>query len=217
MQKNGGLRPRILEATCKLLVAEGLAGVTMRKIASAIGVKAPSLYHHFENKDRLIHAIIDEGHDRALTVLQDWDREIGDAGPLDRLEANLRAWAHFAEVNPGFYEVMYLVHVVDLERYPKESYRRTRRISDLGADLMKQAAAQGLIPDGDPVEQVLIAWIALHGYLALVLYRRLDVRLDARTLLDAIIDRIFLGLGVGGRRGARIPLNPVPANQVALP
>ncbi|MCZ8513410.1 TetR/AcrR family transcriptional regulator C-terminal domain-containing protein [Paenibacillus filicis] len=48
-------RARILEAVLTILEAEGLAGISMRKIADTLGVKAAALYYHVKDKEQLLH------------------------------------------------------------------------------------------------------------------------------------------------------------------
>jgi len=46
-------KAEILETTIPLFANRGYAGVSMRQIAQAVGIKAASLYHHFPDKGTL--------------------------------------------------------------------------------------------------------------------------------------------------------------------
>jgi TetR/AcrR family tetracycline transcriptional repressor len=50
-------RTRIVDEAVALLDAEGLDGVTLRKLATRLGVQAPTLYWHLPNKAALVTAI----------------------------------------------------------------------------------------------------------------------------------------------------------------
>lgn len=52
-------RDRILDAALKVARAEGLAGLSQRKLASELGVSAMAMYRHFRDKDALVHALLD--------------------------------------------------------------------------------------------------------------------------------------------------------------
>jgi AcrR family transcriptional regulator len=52
-------RELIRETTLGLIDTHGLAAVSMRKIAAELGVRAPSLYSHYANKDELLDDIGD--------------------------------------------------------------------------------------------------------------------------------------------------------------
>jgi AcrR family transcriptional regulator len=52
-------RQRALEVAVALADAEGLAALTMRSLAQALGVEAMSLYHHVDNKDDILDGMVD--------------------------------------------------------------------------------------------------------------------------------------------------------------
>jgi AcrR family transcriptional regulator len=52
-------RDRILAAAIELADAEGIDGLSMRRLGAALGVEAMSLYHHVANKDALLDGITD--------------------------------------------------------------------------------------------------------------------------------------------------------------
>jgi AcrR family transcriptional regulator len=49
----------ILQAAFALLDEAGIEGVSLRKLACSLGIRAPSLYWHFKNKQALIDALAD--------------------------------------------------------------------------------------------------------------------------------------------------------------
>ena len=53
-------RTRILEAALRLIDAEGLDALSMRRLGSELGVEAMSLYHYFPSKDALLDGVVDE-------------------------------------------------------------------------------------------------------------------------------------------------------------
>lgn len=74
-------RRRIVTEAVALLDADGLEGVTLRKLAQRLGVQAPTLYWHIPNKAALVTAIAEEILDREFPDLappepdqrwQDW-------------------------------------------------------------------------------------------------------------------------------------------------
>ena len=48
---------RILDAATVLFSEKGYHATTMREIASAVGIKAASLYNHFPGKEDVLHRI----------------------------------------------------------------------------------------------------------------------------------------------------------------
>lgn len=52
-------RERVLVAAIRLVDAEGLAPLTMRRLAAELNVEAMSLYHHLPGKEALIDGLVD--------------------------------------------------------------------------------------------------------------------------------------------------------------
>ena len=52
-------RDRALSAAVALADAEGIASLTMRKLARALGVEAMSLYYHVANKDDILNGMVE--------------------------------------------------------------------------------------------------------------------------------------------------------------
>lgn len=76
-------RERIREAALALIDRDGLAEVSMRKLAAELGVQAASLYGHYPNKDDLLDDI-------ATGIMSAVDTSAFETEPWD---AALAAWA----------------------------------------------------------------------------------------------------------------------------
>lgn len=53
-------KKRIIEEALILFSEKGYSDVYVNDIAKAVGIKAPSLYKHFKNKQEIFHAILEE-------------------------------------------------------------------------------------------------------------------------------------------------------------
>ncbi|WP_328475187.1 TetR/AcrR family transcriptional regulator C-terminal domain-containing protein [Actinoplanes sp. NBC_00393] len=80
-------RNRIVAEAVALLDAEGLDGVTTRKLAARLGVQSPTLYWHLPNKAALVTAIADAILDQEFGEMspptpdqpwQDWLRDLAE-------------------------------------------------------------------------------------------------------------------------------------------
>jgi AcrR family transcriptional regulator len=87
-------RDGILAATYRLLYRAGFARVSMDEIAAAAGVSKRTLYHHFDSKDALVAAVLDEQRAHALAQFRGWGAEAETpAGYVDAVFAAMEAWA----------------------------------------------------------------------------------------------------------------------------
>ncbi len=191
---NGGdLRRHILDTTRHLLVQNGYKNLSMRRIARAIGYSATSIYLHFENKDHLIHALIEEGMERLHEELQAVETAHPD-DPTERLRALGRTFVRFGLENPEYYEIMFLLRTEHMERFPAEKFRRARRNLDVIAEALREGAERGIFRVEDPRVAASSAWAALHGLVSLLLARRVDVRIDQDELIETTIRQLVTGL-----------------------
>jgi AcrR family transcriptional regulator len=72
-------RGTVLDAACLLFAERGYRGTSMRDIAEALGVRAPSLYNHVASKQEILLAIMDKAMDRALSAQAEAVEGITDA------------------------------------------------------------------------------------------------------------------------------------------
>ena len=92
------LREKILEISREYLFSDGYSSLSMRKIAGEIGVSATSIYLYFENKDHLVHTLIEESVEDLSVALEEGVK--GKVGTIDRFKAITRSYIDFALENP---------------------------------------------------------------------------------------------------------------------
>ena len=74
--------PRILDAAERIADAEGLEGLSMRRLGKELGVGATTLYWHVRNKDELLDLLVDRMIGEILGELrpvEGWRAEMSDA------------------------------------------------------------------------------------------------------------------------------------------
>jgi AcrR family transcriptional regulator len=98
------LSPRareIVGVALELLEEEGADGLSMRKLAERVGIRAPSIYKHLPDKRALEAAIISVGFELQADA---FEAALQDAE--DRLGAIARAYREFASTHPHLYRLM---------------------------------------------------------------------------------------------------------------
>lgn len=187
-----GLRAATLDATRTLLVRDGYERLSMRRIAAEIGCSVSSIYLYFDNKDELVHALIDEGFQRWYEIVRDCTE--GDGTPIQRLEEHCRKYVEFGLENPEFYEIMYLFHMRRLSRFPKELYRRATRSMDVLTGLIQACAPEHFQNPEEARVHAHVVWAILHGVVSTIIAQRLDIRIDrdayVATSIQAAVDTV---------------------------
>src|SRR3982751_2442142 len=72
-------RQRIVEVAAGLVDAEGLEAVSVRRLATELGVAGPSLYHHFATKAEILDAVADAviaQVDTSAFAVTDWAKAL---------------------------------------------------------------------------------------------------------------------------------------------
>ena len=93
------LEQALVDAAERVLVRDGLGGVTVRAVAAEAGVAPMGVYNRFGSKDGLVAAVLARGFEglRAATGAAD------DADPVDRLLTCGRNYRDFALSHPQHY------------------------------------------------------------------------------------------------------------------
>ncbi|MEM9696217.1 MAG: TetR/AcrR family transcriptional regulator [Myxococcota bacterium] len=161
-----GLRSRLLDVAAELFSEQGY-GVSMRKIAKRAGCTATAIYGHFENKDALVFAIVEDAFVRFRDALVAAKRRV--SGHHAQLREMAEAYLRFAQEHPHHYTLMFVQRTQFLveplpgvcidEQRPDEP--RVRAF-----DVLLDVVADGLhIPRSHPrAREVADAvWAAVHG------------------------------------------------------
>ena len=148
----------IVAAALRLLESAGPDAVTMRAVAEALGIRAPSLYKHLADKETLEVAMIEEGlRDSARA----FNAAISDSSdPLADLAAAYRAWA---VRRPHLYRLM------TYKPLPRE------RLTD---DVEAAAAAPVVAAVGGDPDLARAAWALAHGLASLEIAGRFPADAD---------------------------------------
>ncbi len=104
---HGDLKLALLDEGAKILQNEGEVGLSMRKLATDLGVSRTALYHHFRDKDDLLCAIAEEGFRRFTARVtpdgmssSERSRDLG----FDKIISN---YLSFATDNAHYYDLMF--------------------------------------------------------------------------------------------------------------
>ena len=137
-------RDRVIDAALKVMDAEGLDAVSMRRVAREVGVEAMSLYNHVEDKDDLLRGICD----RVMGAFE-FPREAGDWA--ERCKAGARAWRQLLQAHPDVMRLFAETHG------PDPSSLDSLRPTEFALGLIRE----GGLSDRDTVQ----AFHALGGYI----------------------------------------------------
>jgi AcrR family transcriptional regulator len=158
------LRTELLEAASRLLAELGDADrLSIRAVATAAGVTAPSIYRHFPDKRSLLQAVVEER-------FRDFDRALDQAAaatadPFDALNRRCRAYLRFAREHPGHYRVLFSATALGpkgVGTYGKGPHPGAASFFAL-VDAVQRCLDAGVRTDREAAFLAVQLWTTLHG------------------------------------------------------
>ena len=182
-QSRAETRRVILDATEALLLEVGHEGLSVRKLVDRCGYSAPTIYHHFKDKDGLIDALLEQ---RLTLLASDLERVPLVEDPVENLRALTRAFAMFGLRNPTHYQLLMQVREDDGRMIA--SAEEARRLMQIPAE---QIDARNWIERGDQETFRQAIWTMIHGIVSMHALRP-DVEWKP-DLLDQSIEGVIAG------------------------
>ena len=177
-------RRAILDATESVLVEGGPEGLSMRTVASRCGYAAPTIYHYFGDKPRLIEALLEERFSRLLQRLQ---RVVKGDDPVSYLAELARAFVHFGMENPSHYKLLTARSPGDPPPSPSAEEAR-----DLMEGTLFELAGKDRLRGSDCEVLLQTLWALLHGLISLTTSRT-DYEWS-EGIVDTAIDTFLNGI-----------------------
>lgn len=158
------LRAEIVAGAAAVLEETGSEdAVTLRAVARKVGIAAPSIYGHFDDRDQILLAVIAD----AFTEL-DSSLVAATAGADDQLHAACGAYLQFATARPHRYRVMFARHRSGEAGEVNETRPADELVGAPAFGRLVDAVAQHPgAAGGSPLEPAIALWVALHGYISL--------------------------------------------------
>jgi AcrR family transcriptional regulator len=165
--EGGRLRSEIVAAAHDLLDEAGEDAVTLRAIARRVGISAPSIYRHFDDRQAILLAVAEDAFSELARAL----RDAADAheDPAARPRAVCEAYLGFARDRPSRYLIMF-GGVWDGGRAVESGAVDAAEVTTLGtaalatiAAALRGADSAPAATTADPLTAATVLWVGLHG------------------------------------------------------
>ena len=142
--RHAATKPEILTAAWGLARERGLGGWSLRDVADAVGMRAPSLYVYFDSKNALYDAMFAEGNAELLRRGGVVTTEVEAAGvaPSEALLAGAVMFFDFCLEDPARYQLLFLRTVPGFEP-SAASYALAREALEQMRAVMRAAGVGG--------------------------------------------------------------------------
>ncbi|MGJ8669351.1 MAG: TetR/AcrR family transcriptional regulator [Oceanococcus sp.] len=142
-----------------LIVQEGMAGFSMRKVAKAIGYTVGQIYLLFKNQDELFIVLNERTADAVYSALRDRIDDVEDAAEAVRLAA--RSYIEFANRHPNRWRLLFEHRLPPGSAVPQANVRKVQRLFALIEQRLKE-----LLPAADEHDlrvEATALWSGVHG------------------------------------------------------
>jgi AcrR family transcriptional regulator len=181
-------RLRIFNAARALFEQKGEAGLSMRRIAAAIGITPMAIYKHYADKDALLNALMLDG-------FADWEARveaIAAPEPLAWVTGLGEAYLDFALSQPRRYEAAFLLKAGAARQFPRDIEAGRSPALRSAIARITQAQADGVLAPVPPVQVALHLAALMQGLVSMYRAGRFtdeaEFRAAYRRALDHCLD-----------------------------
>lgn len=180
----------ILACARNLIIAGGYNGFSYADIAGVVGIRKPSIHHHFPSKVDLVRTLVARYREEAQTGIAAMERHIPE--PLDQLRAYTGYWeACIADASAPFCICALLASELPIlpEPIALEVRAHFRSLSDWLASVLERGAQQGHLHLSSPASVEAEVFLAtVHG--AMLSARAYGNPQMFGTIVTPLIDRL---------------------------
>jgi len=169
---------RIVEVARGILEADGLAALTMQRVAEVVGVRAPSLYKRVSSRDELVRLVIEHV---ASELADRVSRAAGSGDPRRDLRALAHAFRAFGHANPGAFAAIF-------SRLPEASRPDLATLASASEAVLATAARLGGPDHALESARLVVAWA--YGFVSMELAGAFRLGGDVDAAFDFGIDRL---------------------------
>ncbi len=154
----GNRKQEILNAALELFSVQGFEATSIAQIAGAVGIRKASLYSHFENKQAILDALVQEVLERyeehSLFARADQEKDAGSLpqtsdDAVQMIQGQIRYILH----DPAISRARKMLVIEQFQNQELAKLQTKQNYSDvLGyfTDLVKQLIRQGVLVEDDP-------------------------------------------------------------------
>lgn len=168
------IRGRILDTALEIIIDEGFGSLSVRKIASRLGITATTIYNYYKNKDELNLMIRMRGFEKLHDLMTVRSEKTED--PKERLKAMIRAYVEFGREYPSYYDIMFNLHTpkyldyvgTDIEPVAfREKENALKCLALFTEPVNAWLPGDGESKDSFVLHQIVRIWPELHGIVTL--------------------------------------------------
>ena len=154
----GNTKQEILDAALELFSVQGFEATSIAQIAGTVGIRKASLYSHFENKqailDALVQEVLEQYEEHSLFARADWEKDDGSLpqtpdDAVQMIQGQIRYILH----DPAISRARKMLVIEQFQNPELAKLQTKQNYSDVlryFTGLVKQLIRQGVLAEDDP-------------------------------------------------------------------
>jgi len=174
-----------------MIQSGGLEAVSLRRVATALGVTAPALYAYVSDKHDLLRGVAEGEFDRLMAAFDGID----DVDPIQRIRRLGRAYVEHAVADPELFRTMFLFPPeLAISEITGQELPAATKAFEMALGATTDAVEQGIFPKVDALTAALTTWTAMHGLADILLLGFVFDDKAREDLIETVIDTMIRGL-----------------------
>ncbi len=159
-RKRDSRKEQIIAAALKIISEEGVANLTMMKIAQKIGISDAALYRHFENKHEIMRGLIET---MGRSLMANISAAVADSDdPIAKLKKILALHLAYLEKNRGIPRLIFSEAVHQNDPVLRQTlWEMINNYLDLIRGILRRAKAEGRVKEDINIEASALGFLGL--------------------------------------------------------
>ena len=145
LKKSDRTRLAILNAAAKLFKDRGYTATTLRDVAEEAGMKAGSIYYHFDSKDEIMDEVLDAGLRAVYMAVREAIQDCPEGDSRRKIEASIRAHVRMLFLQGDYVSANIRLYSQLPEEIRQKHQTLRHEYADLWDNLLQEAKDQGVL------------------------------------------------------------------------
>jgi AcrR family transcriptional regulator len=175
----------VVASAAAIADTEGLAAVTLARVAATLGVKPPSLYNHVAGRDGLLRGVALLGLAELAATLR--EAAVGRSGP-DGLQATAQAYRAYVLAHPGRYAAGAITA-------PAAGDAEHEAAGVAVLDVLRGVLRSWSLDEEQTLHALRAIRSSVHGFASLEVAGGFGIELDLDTSFQHLVAALAVGFG----------------------
>ncbi|WP_438446100.1 TetR/AcrR family transcriptional regulator [Gorillibacterium sp. sgz5001074] len=195
LRKQEEIRRTILDAARQIVLREGVQGLSIRKITSAIEYSPAIIYHYFKDKNEIVESLVGEGYAKILDSIRTLPKNI--AEPELELKEMFTRYIRAALEAPEEYKAFMLQEdpaVLSRTSLLARGISETSPTMQALSQVIERGIRLNRFAAADPELTAQILWTSTFGLLMKLILEKNVTEEQTERLIERHFELLFQGL-----------------------